>query len=394
MKEVVLIKQGEMFLKGLNKKNFETILIKNIKEKLKDLKNLKFLKEQSTITIFPESQKDLNIVLKKIPFVFGIACFMKALILEKDFEKIKLSAKTYLKDTLKNCKTFKVYAKRADKKFCLSSLQICQKLGEFLLGEFNHLKVCLKNPEVVVYVEIRDNYSYLYCNKQQGAKGMPVKSAGHAMLLLSGGIDSPVAGWMMAKRGLQLSAIHFVSPPYTSERALEKVKSLTLKLEAFVGKIKLFVVNITAIEEHLKKNCKESFLTVVLRRIMIKMAQEIVFNENEKLNLKINSLITGESLAQVASQTVEAINCTNSCSKIPIFRPLIGMDKEEIVKIAKKIDTFAISILPYEDCCTIFTPKHPKTNTTLFQLQEVEKNLNLENLIKNPSFEVLSLNMS
>ena len=382
MKEVILIKEGEIFLKGLNKKNFEAILINNIKKALKEIGHFKVLKQQSTITIVPLSEEfSLDIAVKKIAKVFGISSYERALVVEKDFEKIKNACKNYLKDELEIKKSFKVVAKRSDKSFFLSSPSICAKVGEFLLDEFKNLHVDLNNPDVVVNVEVRDIYVYIYGKVEKGAGGVPVNSAGKGMLLLSGGIDSPVAGWMMAKRGLGLKAIHFVSPPYTGERALKKVEDLVLILKEWVGIIPFFIANTTKLQEEIKKNCPKDLLTIILRRCMIKIAQGVIKREEEKGYKPSGSLITGESLSQVASQTLGGICCTNFVSSIPILRPLIGMDKEEIVAIAKRIGSYEISILPYEDCCSIFSPKHPKTNPKLFEVEKAEKNLNLKELI-------------
>ena len=381
MKEVILIKEGEIFLKGLNKKTFEAILIRNIKTSLKNLGQFTILKEQSTITIVPEENFNLDLAIKKISRVFGIACFSRALTVKKNFEEIKKSCKEYLKKELEIKKSFKVSAKRSDKSFQLSSPSICEKLGEFLLEEFKNLHVDLKNPEINVSVEIRDSFSYIHHKTIKGAGGVPVKSAGDAMLLLSGGIDSPVAGWMMAKRGLKICATHFISPPYTGERALKKVKDLVLILEEWTGKIPLFIVNTTKLQEEIKKNCPGNLLTIILRRAMLKIAEKISLNQKENNNKNIKALITGESLSQVASQTIAAIDCTNKATSMPILRPLIGMDKDEIVEIAKKINSFKTSILPYEDCCSIFSPKHPKTNPKLYEILNAEKKINLEELI-------------
>ncbi len=378
MKEVILIKEGEIFLKGLNKKNFESILIKNISNRLQHLGDFKIKKEQSTITIFPFENFNLNSALDVISTIFGISSFCRCLIVKKDFETIKNATKQHFKQILKEVKTFKVAAKRSDKSFNLTSPLISQKMGEFLLDNFSNLKVDLSNPDFTLNIEIRDQFSYLYYLKQPGAKGMPIGSSGNAMLLLSGGIDSPVAGFMMAKRGLKLSAIHFISPPYTGQRALQKVKDLILRLEKWTGKIDLHIINITKLQEELKKNCPEKFLTIILRRCMIKIAENVAKN-NKKSEIK--ALITGESLAQVASQTIEALHCTNKASNLPVLRPLIGMDKEEIVSIAKKINTFDISILPYQDCCTVFTPKHPKTRPVFDDIEKIEQKINLSNII-------------
>ncbi len=381
-KEVILIKEGELFLKGLNKKNFEAALIKNIKGKLKSLGKFKIVKAQSTIAVIPEENFNFNLAIEKISSIFGIASFSIALAVEKNFEEILRASKEYLKDVLKNHNSFKVVAKRSDKNFEFSSVELCKKLGEFLLNEFENLTVKLNEPEVVVHLEIRDSFAYLYYKKFQGAKGMPVGTAGDAILLLSGGIDSPVAAFMMAKRGLKLRAVHFESPPYTGQRALKKVEDLLLTLEKWTGKIPLHLVNITTLQQEIKKNCPENVLTIILRRSMLKITQNIAENLNKNFNCSIKAIVTGESLAQVASQTLGALSCIEKAASMPILRPLIGMDKDEIVKIAKKIKTYEISILPFEDCCTVFTPKHPKTNPNLEHILKQEENLNLNLLLK------------
>ena len=380
-KEVILIKEGELFLKGLNKKNFEAALIKNIKEKLKSLGEFKIVKAQSTIAVIPEENFNFNLAIEKISSIFGIASFSIALSVEKNFEAILNASKKHLKDVLKNHKSFKVVAKRSDKNFEFSSMELCKKLGEFLLNEFKNLTVKLNEPEVVVYLEIRDSFAYLYYKKIQGAKGMPVGTAGDAILLLSGGIDSPVAAFMMAKRGLKLRAVHFESPPYTGQRALKKVEDLLLTLEKWTGKIPLHIVNITKLQQEIKKNCPENLLTIILRRCMLKITQNIAENLNQNFNCSIKAIVTGESLAQVASQTLGALGCIENAASMPILRPLIGMDKDEIVKIAKKIKTYEISILPFEDCCTVFTPRHPATHPKMEKILEGEAKLDSEELI-------------
>jgi thiamine biosynthesis protein ThiI len=388
LKEVILIKEGEIFLKGLNKKFFESILIKNITSKLQHLGGFEIKKEQSTITIFPDKNFDLDLALRKISKVFGISSFCRCFIVKKDFEEIKSAVIEHFSNILKEAKSFKVTAKRSDKSFKLTSPLIAQKMGEFLLNQFPNLKVDLFKPDFNLNIEVRDEFAYLYHFKQPAAKGMPVGCSGSAILLLSGGIDSPVAGFMMAKRGLNLFVVHFISPPYTGERALQKVKDLILKLEKWTNKIPLYVVNITKLQEDLKKNCPEKLLTILLRRCMIKIAENIGKNH---ITAKIEALITGESLAQVASQTISALHCTNCASSFPILRPLIGMDKEEIVSIAKKIGTFEISTLPYEDCCTVFTPKHPKTNPSFNEIENIEHRFKINDMLDSVTYDLVDV---
>lgn len=367
MKEIILVKNGEIVLKGLNRSGFEDILIKNIRWRLKKLGRFEIRKSQSTFYITPKDETvDLDEVCDQMKRVFGIAAFSRCLVTEKDLDVIKRDAIEYLADLMPNTKTFKVVAKRADKQFPYNSPQLQDEMGGAILEAFPHLKVDVHTPEVFVTVEIRETAAYVHAKVIRGAGGMPVSSGGEALLLVSGGIDSPVAGYMMAKRGMKISAMHFVSPPYTSDRALQKVETLLSKMTNYTGDINFFCVPFTKIQEALRDNCPEELFTIIMRRIMMKIAIRIAERE------KIPALITGESLGQVASQTVYALAATNAVSDRPVFRPLIGMDKVDIIKIAREIDTFETSILPYEDCCTVFTPKHPKTRPTLKYVEESE----------------------
>lgn len=372
MKEIILIKGGELVLKGLNRKNFENTLITNIKRKLRDLGQVKIENLQSTITIEPVDEDfDFETALERVSYVFGIAAFSRACVCEKTVEDIYAKAPVYLKDTLSNIRSFKVEAKRSDKSFPLKSPEICREVGGILLENFPHLKVDVHNPDLVVTVEVRDRYAFIRAGQLHGAGGLPVGTAGKASILISGGIDSPVAAYTMAKRGLVLNAIHFASPPYTSIRAEQKVKALLSKVAKYSGPINLAIVPFTEIQEEIGKNCPEDYFTLIMRRIMMRIAERIS-REHHSL-----ALITGESLGQVASQTLPAIVETDSVVNMPVLRPLIGMDKDEIIRISKAIDTFETSILPYEDCCTVFTPKHPKTKPRPGQCEEAEKGLTL-----------------
>ena len=376
MKEIILIKNGEIALKGLNRSTFEDRLIKNMRRRLSSLGSFSFKKAQSTIYITPpEEIEDLSEAEDIIKRIFGIAAYSRAASCQKDFEEIKKTAVSYLGEELKNARTFKVEAKRSDKSFPLKSPQICAELGGYILESFPHLRVDVHNPEITVFVEIRDFAAYIHREQQKGAGGLPVGSGGKAGLLISGGIDSPVAGYMMAKRGIELSAIHFVSPPYTSERAKEKVIKLTEEISRYAGSIRLYVVPFTKIQEEIRTKCPEDFFTLIMRRFMMEIAQRITEKEGGR------ALITGESLGQVASQTLPALCTTDAVCRIPALRPLIGMDKEEIVAISRRIGTFETSILPYEDCCTVFTPKHPRTNPRLSDIEEAEALLEKEGLI-------------
>ena len=376
MKEIILIKNGELALKGLNRRTFEDMLVKNLRRRLETVGKFKFTIAQSTIVAEPENDGiDLDEAVERISKVFGIAGFSRAAAVEKDMEVILRSAEEYLAPQLLTVRSFKVEAKRSDKKFPLQSPEICRETGGYLLRKFPHLEVDVHNPDMVVTVEVRDNYAYIHGKQIKGAGGMPTGSAGKAALLISGGIDSPVAGYMMAKRGLELMAVHFASPPYTSERAEQKVHSLLRQVSKYSGRIALWVVPFTETQEMIKDNCPEEIFTVIMRRMMMRVAQLIAAKQNA------GALITGESVGQVASQTMPAIACTDNVCEMPVFRPLIGMDKDEVVAISRKIETFDISILPYEDCCTVFTPKHPKTRPTVDYVQECEKALEVDRLV-------------
>ncbi len=377
MNEVILVKYGEMALKGLNKRTFESILLKRIKYRLNPLGKFNFTSAQSTVYIEPQEEGvDLDEAITRLSKIFGIASICRACVCEKEFSDIAAKAKEYLEEVLEDARTFKVDAKRADKTFCMKSPEICSELGGILLEQHPHLKVDVKHPEVTVMVEIRDTNAYVHALKLKGAGGLPVGCSGKAMLLLSGGIDSPVAGYMMAKRGVSISAIHFVSPPYTSDRALLKVEQLCEKITDYCGDINFFCVPFTEIQEELKRRCPEEYFTIIMRRLMMEIAQRICEKED------CLALITGESVGQVASQTLHAMVCTDAVCRIPVFRPLIGMDKTEIIEIARKIDTFDISILPYEDCCTVFTPKHPKIRPELSKIEEAQDAANFAEMIE------------
>lgn len=377
MKEIILVKYGEMVLKGLNKKSFEDMLTKNIKRRLKNLGQFKITSAQSTTYITPVDENiDLDEVVDRVRKIFGIASLCRACVCEKDFSDITEKSLEYLNEVLSNAKTFKVNAKRSDKAFPMKSPEICNELGGILLEKFPNLTVDVKNPEVTVTVEIRDTNAYVHAENLKGAGGLPVGSSGKAMLLLSGGIDSPVAGYMMAKRGVHIAAIHYVSPPYTSERARMKVEQLCDKMTAYCGGIAFYCVPFTELQEAIKDNCPEEYFTIIMRRLMMEIAQRIAVNDN------CLALITGESVGQVASQTMSAIACTDAVCRMPVFRPLVGMDKTEIIDIARKIDTFETSILPYEDCCTVFTPRHPKVRPNLADIEKAQSAFDFEPLIQ------------
>ena len=377
MKELILAKYGEIALKGLNRNTFEDILMKNIRRRLRSVGAFQYSRAQSTIYITPKEENiDLEEAMDRLKTIFGIAALSRACICEKDFADISKIAPEYLEDTLSCARTFKVEAKRSDKAFPMKSPELCAELGGVLLDAFPHLKVDVKHPDVVVMVEIRDTNAYVHGASIKGAGGLPVGSSGKALLLLSGGIDSPVAGYRMARRGVHIAAIHYVSPPYTSERAQLKVETLCQKLTPYCGSIGFFCVPFTKLQEAIKKNCPEEYFTIIMRRLMMEIAQRIAKQDG------CLALITGESVGQVASQTMQALACTDAVATIPVFRPLIGMDKTEIVETARKIDTFETSTLPYEDCCTVFTPRHPKVRPNLEDVERAQNRFDFEPLLE------------
>ena len=376
MNEIILLKYGEIALKGLNKSVFESMLMKTCRRRVRDLGEFKIYKSQSTMYCEPVSpDADIDGAFDRLSKVFGFAGIARAAVVEKDFSKIQETAAEYLADQLEEIETFKVEAKRSDKSFPMKSPEICAELGGYLLEKFPHLRVDVHHPDLTVTVEVRDYAAYVRGEQLPGAGGMPIGSAGKGMLLISGGIASAVAGYMMARRGLELTAIHFVSPPYTSDMARHKVLDLVKKMCAYSGRITTLVVPFTHIQEEIRDKCAEEYFTVIMRRYMMKNAQIAA----ERYGCE--ALITGESVGQVASQTIPAIACTDVATQLPVLRPLIGMDKDEIVTIARKIDTFETSILPYEDCCTVFTPKHPRTRPKLASILHEEEALEEQALI-------------
>jgi len=377
MKEIILLKHGELALKGLNRHTFEEMLMKSIRRRLAGLGRFGVTTAQSTVTVEPlDESADTAQAFERLKCVFGIAGLSRAAAVEKDIGVILPAACEFMRRELSAVRTFKVEAKRADKKFPLASPEICALTGETLLGAFPHLTVNVHNPDVTVTVEIRDRYAFIHGSQFKGAGGMPSGSAGKAAVLISGGIDSPVAAWMMAKRGLELVAVHFASPPYTGEMALQKVFDLLARVARYSGRISLFVVPFAEIQEQIRDRCPEELSTLVMRRFMMRIASDIAAAED------CGALITGESVGQVASQTIQAIACTDAAAGLPVFRPLIGMDKEEVITVARRIGTFDISTLPFEDCCTVFTPKHPRTRPQLSYIEKAEEALDIEELVK------------
>ncbi len=376
MKEILLLKYGEIVLKGANRRFFEDTLAKELRYRAACFGNFSVRYAQSTVYIEPLDEfADLEGMLEAARRLFGVAGVVRAAVAEKNMESILAVAKTYLAPILADKKTFKVEAKRSDKLFPLQSPEISRETGGALLSVCPHLRVDVHNPDVTVRVEVRDNAAYVHAGQLKGAGGLPVGAGGKGLLLLSGGIDSPVAGWMMAKRGVRLEALYFESMPYTSEQAREKVLDLAALVARWSGSMQVNIISLTHIQEELVKHCDEEYFTLLLRRFMMKLATRTAALRG------CEALITGESLGQVASQTMQAINVTNAATDLAVFRPCIGMDKEEIVQIARMIDTFETSILPYEDCCTVFTPKHPKTRPVLANVLEQEAKIPVDALL-------------
>ena len=377
MKEILLCKYGEIVLKGANRRFFEETLLKTLRFRAKHFGKFEINRSQSTIVIEPLTEdSDIDGMFETVSKVFGIVGISRCAVCEKDMERISEMVKEYIPQFLVGKKTFKVEAKRSDKRFPLNSPQISAEIGGVILGMMPKLRVDVRNPEITVHVEIREHSAYIHAGQFKGAGGMPVGTNGKAMLLLSGGIDSPVAGYMIAKRGVQLEAVHFESFPYTSERAKEKVLELARIVAQYAGSLNVHVVSLTHIQEELVKNCEEDYFTLILRRYMMAIADKLAHK------LECGGLITGESLGQVASQTMQALGVTDPVATMPVFRPCIGMDKEEIVQIARRIGTFETSIQPYEDCCTVFTPKHPRTRPELSKVIEQQNRLDFDALVQ------------
>ena len=376
MKEVLLLKCGEIVLKGLNRKTFEDRLLKNLKRRMAHVADCEITMRQSVVYVEIPDDADADAVMECASRVFGFATISRAAVCpEKTLESVIATARDYLAPNFAAAKTFKVESKRGDKKFPMTSTEISQHVGGELADLFPDVRPDMHHPDLTVHVEMREKYAFVHAGPVPGAGGMPIGSNGRAALLLSGGIDSPVAGWMMAKRGLELCGIHFFSYPYTSERAKEKVLELGRKLTAWCGRMSVMVVPFTHIQEEIRDKCHEELFTLIMRRFMMRISQRVADQ------VKAKALVTGENLGQVASQTMEALRVTEDVVDLPVLRPLIGMDKEEIVRLSRKIGTFDTSILPYEDCCTVFTPRHPRTKPNLDEVREAEAVLDIEGLI-------------
>lgn len=373
MEKVILIRYGEIHLKGNNRPFFERALKLQIAKACDGIK-CKISRKSGRYYVTDFEDIDENKLINKIKIIFGIHSLSQAYVVDKNIESLTKAAIELAKVQNITSGTFKVDVTRADKQFKIKSMPLAAHIGEKMLEEFDGLSVKMKEPDHMVYIEIREE-CYIYINKIDGPGGMPIGTGGKAMLLLSGGIDSPVAGWMMAKRGLQLFAIHYHSFPYTSERSKQKVVDLRNIISQYCGPIKLIVVPFTKIQEEIHQKCEEKQMTIIMRWFMMRIAQKMAYSN------KCKALITGESLGQVASQTIDSLAVTNSAVELPVFRPLIAYDKVDIMDIARKLDTYDTSILPYEDCCTVFLPKHPATKPILGDIIEELKKLDTQNLI-------------
>ena len=377
MRDMILLKQGEIVLKGLNKRFFEQKLLSNVRARLKPIGDFNVYAVQSTVYVEPKTDDDdVDEAFEALKKVFGIARLSKAAACEKDKDAIVELAKSYLAEDMANAKSFKVETKRSDKAFPMTSIQVSQYVGGELSEAFPDVPVDVRNPDLVVHVEIRDYAAYVHAQPAMGAGGMPIGSNGRAVTMLSGGIDSPVSTYMIAKRGIKLIPVHFFSFPYTSELAKQKVIELAQELTEYCGSMTIEIVPFTRIQEEIREKCPEEYFTLIMRRFMMRIATRIAEANGCK------AIVTGENLGQVASQTMEAMACTQAVTQLPTLQPLIGMDKEEIITIARRIGTFNTSILPYEDCCTVFTPRHPKTKPSIKEVEAVEAAMDVEALVQ------------
>ncbi len=375
MHEIILCKLGEIVLKGLNRHSFEMKLMSNIRRRTQRYGKFKIYSRQSTIYVEPaEESCDLDAAYDACKKVFGIIAIARAVPCAKEKEAIFATAREYLAPALLAAKSFKVESKRSDKSFPMGSIQLSQWVGGALHDAFPHLIVDVHHPELTVYLEVREDAAYVHGPAEAAAGGLPIGMGGHAVSLLSGGIDSPVSSYMIAKRGVQLELLHFASPPYTSEQAREKVLQLAQELTVWCGRLTVHVVPFTEIQEEIRRKCPEDHFTLIMRRFMMRLGDRLAHE------LACKAIVTGESLGQVASQTIQALVVSDDVATLPVLRPLIGMDKEEIVRVARHVGTFDTSILPYEDCCTVFTPRHPKTKPDLAQVREYEAALDIDAL--------------
>ena len=377
MNEMILLKLGEMVLKGLNRRSFEDKLQANIYRRLNNLGQFRVYTRQSTTYVEPMTDAcDMDGAWEALTRVFGVVGLSRARACEKDKDAILAAAREYLDDKLSAARTFKVETKRADKTFPMTSIQLSQYVGGELDERYPDLKVDVHHPELTVHIEVRDYAAFVHADPEPGAGGLPVGINGRAVSLLSGGIDSPVASWMIAKRGVALEMVHFFSYPYTSNEAKEKVIDLARLLTPWCGRLTVHVVPFTAIQEELRRSVPQELFTLVMRRFMMRISEKVAQRCGAR------ALVTGECLGQVASQTMEAMAATGAVVELPILRPVVGMDKEDIVRIARRIGTYDTSILPYEDCCTVFTPRHPRLRPTPAELEYAEQNLDIEGMVQ------------
>jgi thiamine biosynthesis protein ThiI len=377
MEDIILLKQGEIVLKGLNRRSFETKLIANINRRLRPFGHFKVYAVQSTIYVEPQNDDcDMDKAYDAVKTIFGIVAVSRAAACDKDKDALYETAKRYLGDSLQRAKSFKVETKRSDKRFPMTSIALSQYVGGLLSDDYPHVKVDVHNPEFTVHLEVRDYAAYVHGPSEPGAGGLPVGTTGRVVSLLSGGIDSPVSSYMIARRGVSVIPVHFFSFPYTSIQAKEKVIELGRILTRYCGRMRLEIVPFTHIQEEIGAKCPEELFTIIMRRFMMRISERIAQN-NAALGI-----VTGENLGQVASQTLEAMAVTEECVTLPVLRPVIGMDKREIVSIAGQIGTFETSILPFEDCCTVFTPRHPRTKPRLNDVLAAEAALDIDGLVE------------
>lgn len=375
MEDMILLKQGEIVLKGLNRRSFEMKLLSNIKRRLQNFGQFRVYAVQSTIYVEPQGECDMDRAYAAVKTIFGIVSVSRAAACDKDKDAILETARRYLGEDLGRAKSFKVETKRSDKRFPMTSIQLSQYVGGILSEEYPQVKVDVHKPEFIVNLEVRDYAAYVHGPSENGAGGIPVGTGGRVVSLLSGGIDSPVSTHMIARRGVSIIPVHFFSFPYTSEQAKDKVIELARLLTKYCGRMTLEVVPFTHIQEEIREKCPEELFTIIMRRFMMRIADKIAEENGCK------ALVTGENLGQVASQTLEAMAVTEACCTRPVLRPCIGFDKRDIVEMATKIGTFETSILPYEDCCTVFTPRHPRTKPKLAEVEAAEAVLDVEALV-------------
>ena len=375
MNDIILLKIGEIILKGLNRRRFEQKLLGNIRWRLGRIGKFRVYMLQSTIYVEGEDGADMDAAFEELQKVFGVVAISRAAACEKDKDAIAKLAIACMREEMGRVKSFKVESKRSDKSFPMTSVQLSQYVGGELSEAYPEVAVDVHDPELTVHIEVRDLAAYVHKSPVPGAGGMPVGSNGVAVSLLSGGIDSPVSSWMIARRGVRLIPVHFFSFPYTSQQAKEKVVELARLLTPWCGKMRMEVVPFTHIQEEIRAKCSEEYFTLIMRRFMMRIAERIALDNGAK------AIVTGENLGQVASQTMEAMASTQAVSGLPVLQPLVGMDKGEIVAMARRIGTFDTSILPYEDCCTVFTPRHPRTHPTVAEVEEAEAALDVEALV-------------